>query len=75
MSAKVSILEAARLRRMPKERLTLGPARTHPRDEKLKPLWQEAIFAVHIQDERMTEEEREVIAAIGRRLYGRRAVV
>ncbi len=38
-------------------------------------LWREAIFAVQIQDSRLSDKERQVIAAIGFRLHGRRAVV
>lgn len=38
-------------------------------------LWKEAIFAAHLQDERLTQKEREVLAALGRRLHGARCVV
>lgn len=38
-------------------------------------LWQEAVFACHLQDNRLTQKEREVIAAIGHRLHGHRSVV
>jgi|GEM_PF-5934449 len=38
-------------------------------------LWQETMFAVHLQDDRLTEKERQVLAAIGTRLHGPRSVL
>lgn len=38
-------------------------------------LWKEAMFACHLQDNRLTEKEREVIAAIGQKLHGHRSVI
>lgn len=38
-------------------------------------LWQEAMLAVHLQDNRLTEKERQVLAAIGNRLHGARSIV
>lgn len=40
-----------------------------------KELWQEAIFSCHLQDDRLTDKERQVIAAIGFRLHGKRSIV
>lgn len=40
-----------------------------------KLLWQECCFFAHIQDDRLTEKERQVLAAIGKRLYGARSVL
>lgn len=38
-------------------------------------LWDETMFCVHLQDNRLTDKEREVIAAIGTRLHGARSVI
>lgn len=40
-----------------------------------KVLWQEACVCIHIQDDRLTQPEREFLAAISNRLNGRRGVL
>lgn len=69
------IEQEERLTKCKKEKLSLKSADTRGRDQVFKELWLQAEFAVHIQDGRLTDAERAVIAAIGRRLYGRRSVV
>jgi hypothetical protein len=69
------MLNEALCRSLPHAPVSLQRAVTKHKDAMGRPLWQEAIFAVHIQDNRLTEKERQVIAAIGRRLYGSRSIV
>lgn len=40
-----------------------------------KELWKEAIFSVHLQDERLSDNERQVLSAMGQRLHGARSVI
>lgn len=40
-----------------------------------KILWQEAVVAVHVQDDRLSDREREFLAAIATRLNGVRGVL
>lgn len=39
-------------------------------DTLYKPLWEESTFAIKIQDNRLTDDERALIAKIGKRIYG-----
>jgi hypothetical protein len=69
-----TMLNEALIASLPRATISLRKAVTKKKDELAKPLWQEAFFAVHIQDSRLSERERQVLVAIGTRLYGVRAI-
>jgi hypothetical protein len=63
------------LAHLPKAPVTLRKFMAKKHHKELgRELWQEAIFSVHMQDGRLTEDERKVLAALGRRLHGPRSV-
>jgi len=73
---KVAIFTDALLAGMKTAPLTLRRAVTRTHHKEIgRELWREAMFAVHMQDSRLTEKERQVLAAIGRRLHGERSVL
>lgn len=53
----------------------LKPADTSKFDPLSKAAWGEAKFLIHIQDKRISDEERAVILAVGLRLFGARSLI